>query len=299
MKSFLAVAKTLNFTRAAKSLHLSQPALSTQIKALEDHLGAQLFLRSRRQVSLTPAGQVFLIDAEMLLKQIAEVEWKVQRISSGDIGHLRIGFVASATLNLVPAIAQAFKKQYPGVSFELKNLPTVQQMEALRQGTLDVGFVRMPLEEKDLDVTVVAREPFAVALPKRHPLAGRAELQVRDLAGEDFISYAERLAPAFYQRWTGLCRKAGFTPNIIQETSEMDTAAALVAAGLGVAILPEEIAKRHRRLLAFTVLSKERIRSEIGVASVIARQTPLVKRLVAVARQVGIADGTLIKKTNH
>ena len=155
------------------------------------------------------------------------------------------------------------------------------------------------LQEKDLDVTVVAREPFAVALSKRHPSAGRAELQVRDLAGEHSISYAERLAPAFYQRWTGLCRKAGFTPNIIQETSEMDTAAALVAAGLGVAILPEESAKRHRKLLAVTVLSKEKIRSEISIASVIARQTPLIKRLVALARQVGIADGAVIKKPNH
>jgi DNA-binding transcriptional LysR family regulator len=287
VRSFLAVAKALNFSRAAKALNLSQPALSTQIKALESHLGAALFVRNRRHVSLTPVGQIFLIDAEMLIRQITEVELKIQRVSSGDLGHLRIGFVASATLSLVPAVAQAFKKQYPLVSFELKNLSTVQQVEALRLGTLDVGFVRMPLREKDLNITLVAREAFAIAVSKRHPLAEKPDLQVRDLAGEDFIAYGERWAPAFYQRWTGLCRNAGFTPNVVQETGEMDTAAALVAAGLGVAILPEEIARRHRRLLSVRVLSNEKIRSDIGVAFAGVRQTPLITRLVSIAKQVG------------
>jgi LysR family transcriptional regulator, benzoate and cis,cis-muconate-responsive activator of ben and cat genes len=215
----------------------------------------------------------------------------MQRISIGDMGHLRVGFVASATLTMVPAVAQAFKKQYPLVSFELKNIPTVQQVDSLRLGTLDLGFIRMPLKEKDLSITLVAREPFAMVISKRHPLAEKPDLDVRDLAGEDFIAYGEQWAPAFYQRWTGICRNAGFTPNVVQETGEMDTAAALVAAGMGVAILPEEIARRHRRLLRVKVLSAEKIQSEVGVAFLTARQTPLVKRLVAVARQVGNIAG--------
>jgi DNA-binding transcriptional LysR family regulator len=287
VRSFLAVAKALNFSRAARTLHLSQPALSTQIKALEAHLGADLFTRNRRRVALTVVGKAFLPDAEMLLQQIADVESKVKRISSGDMGHLRIGFVASAMLTLVPAVALAFKKQYPLVSLELKNLPTVQQVEALREGRIDAGFVRMPLREKDLTITLVDREPFAIVLPKSHPLAHKPALTVGDLAEEGFIAYGERWAPAFHQRWTGICRSAGFTPRIVQETAEMDTAVGLVAAGLGVAILPEGITRRNRKIVAVKVLLREVTRSEIGIAVVERSQTPLLKRLVAVARQVG------------
>ncbi len=287
VKSFLAVARTLNFSRAAEALHLSQPALSTQIKALEEYLGTDLFARNRREVSLTAAGQAFLTDAEMLIQQIANIELRIKRISAGDSGHLRIGFVASATLGLVPNMALAFKKQYPNVSFELKNMPTVQQLDGIRNGLLDAGLIRMPLEEADMSITLVHREPFAVALPKNHPLARNRELRVRDLAHQPFIAYGERWAPAFYQTWTGICRDAGFSPNIIQETGEMDTAAALVAAGLGVAILPEGITRRNRKILAVRTLLREKARSEIGIAFASKRETPLLNRLVAVAKQVG------------
>ena len=266
---------------------MSQPALSTQIKALETQLGAPLFLRTRRTVSLTPVGQSFLADAELLVQQIADIELRVKRISSGEFGHLRIGFVVSATPGLVPAVTVAFRKHYPGVSFDLKNMPTVQQVEALRNGTLDAGFIRLPLQEPDLSITPVDREHFAVVAAKSHPLARKRDLAVRDLAGEPFIAYGERWAPAFYQSWTGICRAAGFTPNVIQETGEMDTAIALVAAGLGVAIVPEGVARRNRVVVAVKVLLREKVRSEIGIAVVASRQTPLLKRLVSVARQVG------------
>ena len=145
LRSFVAVAKVLSFSRAARQLHLSQPALSTQIQALENHLGARLFERNRRTVRLTAAGASLLADAEYLFQQIADIELRVARISSGEIGHLRIGFVASATLELIPAIATAFQKQYPGVTLEIRNISTVQQVDALRTGIIDAGFVRMPL----------------------------------------------------------------------------------------------------------------------------------------------------------
>jgi DNA-binding transcriptional LysR family regulator len=160
-------------------------------------------------------------------------------------------------------------------------------VEALRNGTLDAGFIRMPLQEPDLSITLVNREPFAIVLPKGHPLSHKANLKLSDLAREPFIAYGERWAPAFYQTWTGLCREAGFTPNVIQETGEMDTAVGLVAAGLGVAILPEGITRRNRGILRIKVLLREKLRSEIGIAFAADRETPLLKHLVAVARQVG------------
>lgn len=155
VKSFVAVAHALSFNRAARSLYLSQPALSKQIQMLEADLGAPLLERNRHQVSLTPAGSAFLEDAEALLLRISDVRLRVARISTGEIGHLRIGFVASATLSILPVIVLAFRKQYPGVDFELKNIPTVQQVEALRDGTIDAGFVRLPLDEDDLAIAPV------------------------------------------------------------------------------------------------------------------------------------------------
>jgi LysR family transcriptional regulator, benzoate and cis,cis-muconate-responsive activator of ben and cat genes len=287
LRSFVAVAQALSFSRAARSLHLSQPALSTQIRLLEEELGALLLLRNRRKVSLTVAGESLLRDAESLLQQAEEARLRVQRLSLGDLGHLRIGFVASATSTLVPAVAVTFRKRYPGVTISLKNLPTTQQIEALRNGTLDAGFIRMPLKEPGLTITLLTREPFAIVLPKEHPLTRKADLQLRDLVREPFVAYGERWAPSFYQRWTSLCRNAGFTPNITQETGEMETAIALVAAGLGVAILPEGITRRHRSVVAVFALKDEQIQSEIGIAVLSASQTPLLKRLVAIAKQVG------------
>jgi len=287
VRSFIAVAHALNFSRAARRLNLSQPALSAQIKALEAHLGAELLERNRRMVRLTPVGEAFLPDAEALVQQIRDMELRVASIASGDIGHLRIGFVASATLEIVPAIALAFRKQYPRASLELKNLPTVQQVEALRAGTLDAGFVRMPVTEEGLTVTLVHREPFAIVISKSHPLAREKKLTVEHLAGEPFISYGRRWAPAFYEAWTGICRNAGFSPNVVQETAEMNTAVALVAAGLGVAILPEGITRGHRRVLVIKVLQREKTRSEIGIATLTNRQSPLLRHLMATAKQVG------------
>jgi DNA-binding transcriptional LysR family regulator len=276
----------LSFSRAALHLHLSQSALSTQIKSLEDHLGAKLFERNRRTVRLTAAGAALVLDAEPLLQQIADTELRVARIATGDVGHLRIGFVASATLEIVPAIVLAFRKQYPGVDLELKNLPTVQQVEALRNGTLDAGFVRMPLAEKGLAVTLIHREPFALVVAKSHRLGRQKNTSLEDVAQEPFIAYGRRWAPAFYDVWTGICRKAGFLPRVVQETAEMSTALALVAAGLGVAILPEGITRSHRHLVSVKVLRREKIRSEIGIATLATRQTTLLHHLIATAKQV-------------
>jgi DNA-binding transcriptional LysR family regulator len=288
LRSFVAVAHGLSFSRAAQHLHLSQPALSTQIKSLEEHLGARLFERNRRTVRLTPAGIALLADAESLLQQIADAELRVARISTGDVGHLRIGFVASATLAIVPAIVLAFRRQYPGVDLELKNLPTVQQVEALRNGTLDAGFVRMPLAEGGLAVTRIHSEAFALVLPRSHRFARAQDPALEEFAHEPFIAYGRRWAPSFYDLWTGICEKAGFVPTVVQETAEMSTALALVAAGLGVAILPEGITRGHRHLVSVKPLEREKIRSEIGIATLATRQTTLLQHLIATAKQVSL-----------
>jgi len=286
LRSFIAVAYALNFSRAARELHLSQPALSAQIKALEDELGTLLLERNRRTVRLTRAGESLLVDARVLLHNAEEARKRAQRVASGEVGHLRIGFVASAVPELVPAIALAFRTRYPQVTLELKNLPTVLQVGALEARTLDVGFVRLPLTAPGLAITPLHSEPFALAVSRAHPLARKKRLTVADLAAQPFVAYGQRWAPEFYQTWTGICRKAGFTPVIVQETAEMDTALALVAAGMGVAILPEGVANRHRRVLLIKGLIGETTRSQMGIAVARDHGDPLRENLIALAKRV-------------
>lgn len=288
LRSFIAVANTLNFGRAARHLHLSQSALSIQIQNLESHLGVSLLARNRRSVRLTPAGESVLADSDPLLQQIAAIELRAAKIGSGESGHLRIGFVASATAQLIPSIVVAFRKAHPGVSFDLRNIPTVYQIDALKNGTIDVGFVRLPLAVEGLSIELIHREPFAIVLTKSHRLASDKLLTVRKLAQEPFIAYGKKWAPAFYDHWTDLCTRAGFTPNVLQETAEMETALVLVAAGLGVAILPEQITKRSRSILAIKPLSGEKIVSEIGIALPTNRTTPLAQRFANLSKQIGL-----------
>lgn len=286
LRSFIAVARALNFSRAARELHLSQPALSAQIKALEEELGTMLLARNRRMVKLTAAGESLLADAEVLLQDAEDARQRALRVASGEAGHLRIAFVASAMPELVPAIVLAFRTRYPLITLELKNLPTVLQVEALEARALDVGFVRLPLTAPGLAITPLHSEPFALAICKSHRLARKQHLTVADLAGEPFVTYAQKWAPEFYQTWTGICRRAGFTPVITQETAEMDTALALVAAGMGVAILPAGVVNRHRRVLKVSPLNRETARSQIGIAVARGGSNPLRENLIALAKRV-------------
>jgi DNA-binding transcriptional LysR family regulator len=286
LRSFIAVARTLNFSRAARELHLSQPALSAQIKALEEDMGTLLLERNKRSVRLTRAGESFFADAEVLIDDAVDAKKRALRFASGEAGHLRIAFVASATPELVPTVVLAFRTKYPHVTLDLKNLPTTTQVEALEAHTLDVGFVRLPLTAPRLSVTQLHSEPLALVISKSHKLAREKNLTVAHLANEPFVAYGQRWAPEFYQTWTGICRRAGFTPVVVQETAEMDTALALVAAGMGVAILPEGVANRSRRVLKVKSLIKESTRSQIGIAVARDNADPLRENLIALAKKV-------------
>lgn len=278
-RSFLAVADTLSFSRAAERLHVSQPALSKQIQMLEEELGASLFDRNRRSVSLTAVGKDILGDAEKLLTEIDELKYRVSILSKGNTGTLRIGFVVSATPEVIPKMTLAFRKIFPDGSLQLKNIPTVQQVDELRSGRIDLGVIRLPLHEQDIEVFTLASEPFVLVLPKQHPLRHNETVTVRDFKQEAFIAYAERLAPGFFQHWTSICRKAGFTPRIIQEVAEMETALALVSAGIGVAIVPQGVAMKYRRAVSVVPLRGEKLRSEIGLALLKVNASPLAHRL--------------------
>jgi DNA-binding transcriptional LysR family regulator len=287
LKSFIAVAHTLSFSRAAKEVHLSQPALSAQIQSLESDLGVRLLERNRRMVRLTPAGEALLSDAEAILQRTHEAAIRARQIAQGDAGHLRIGFVASAALELVPPIIVAFRKKYPKVSFELKNVRTVDQIEALSDNSLDAGFLRLPLTDPGLNIWQVHRESFALVMAKTHPLARIEDLQLSMFAEEGFIAYGRRWAPDFYDTWVDICTRSGFVPHVVQETAEMPTMLALVEAGVGVAIVPEGLARRHSKESRIMSLASDEARSNLGIAVCKANRDPLVRNLIAVALEIG------------
>ncbi len=286
LTSFVAVASQLSFIRAANQLYISQPALTGQIQKLEEELGVQLFERNRRSVKLTDAGRIFLADAKSILFQTKQATERVQKASRGEIGTLRIGFVSSAALAIVPNIVIEFRKQKPGVTLDLINLRTVSQVKGLLGKTLDIGFVRLPLSNDRLNITVIHRERFSVVLPKGHRYAEAKHLRISQLRDEPFIAYGRRWAPGFFDSVVQMCTREGFSPNIVQETGEMYTAIALVAAGAGLAILPQSVVLAQPNSVAMKTLPKSVGQSEIAIATRAGDESPLLQSFVSIARSI-------------
>jgi DNA-binding transcriptional LysR family regulator len=284
LKSFLAVAEALSFIRASEKLHLSQPALTSQIQKLEEEIGVQLFIRNRRQVRLSDAGEIFVEEARETLTRAAKAIDRVQKASRGEIGRLQIGFVSSAALDIVPSIAVAFRKRFPTVELDLMNLRTSTQLESLAAKIIDIGFVRLPADHKGLAFTPIHKEPFVAVLPKDHSLARKRKFRLAQLEHEKFVAYGRKWAPGFFDQIIALCGEAGFRPDIVQETGEMYTAIALVAAGQGVAILPRSVVLAQARGVVFKTLPLHSAKSEIAIATRAEDPSPLIKTFLSFAQ---------------
>ncbi len=245
LRYFIAVAEELNFTRAAEKLHMAQPPLSQQIQQLEAELGFQLFRRTKRTVTLTEAGQVFFQESQKILLQLDRAIQLGQQTNRGELGQLTIGFVSSASHNVVPAILQTFRTLHPAVKLELREMTTNQQLQQLREGQIDIGFIRPPVDD-GINSEIVFREPLIVALPQTHHFADRAQVELRQLSTEPFILFPRSLAPGLYDRIISFCQQAGFSPIAAQEAIQMQTIVSLVAASMGVAIVPESMQNFQR-----------------------------------------------------
>jgi DNA-binding transcriptional LysR family regulator len=246
LRYFVTLAEELHFGKAAERLHIAQPPLSQQIRQLETELGFELFHRTKRNVQLTEAGQVFLVEVQQIFKQLEQAIQIGRQISRGEMGQLIVGFVGSATYNILPIILRAFRDRIPGVSLELHELTTHQQLQWLREGRMDVGFIRPPVEDDIFSFEIIFRESLVVALPETHLLVNEPEVCLRSLASEPFILFPRFLAPGLYDLIISLCQQAGFSPNVAQEAIQMQTIVSLVAGGLGVAIVPESLQNLQR-----------------------------------------------------
>jgi DNA-binding transcriptional LysR family regulator len=244
LRYFVAVAEELHFRRAAERLHISQPPLSQQIRALEEELGFQLLVRTRRRVELTPAGAAFLRDARAILSELDGAVAGARRIDAGQTGRLRINFVGSALFSIVPGTVERFRRSRPGVALELRERATVDQLRAVRAGVADVGLVRFPIEDDDsVRVETVLRERTVAALPAAHPLAELRRVAVRRLAAEPLVLFPRDQAPGFHDLLIDSLAGAGVAPRVIQYAPEMLTIIGLVAAGTGVSLVPASVAR--------------------------------------------------------
>jgi DNA-binding transcriptional LysR family regulator len=243
----LAIADHLHFTKAAKALGIGQPPLSQQIKALEDELGVRLFHRLTRGVELTEAGRAFMPLAQSAVQAAEQAKAAAQRAARGEIGGLSIGFTSSASFNpIVPGIIGRFREGFPSLAISLVEQTTTRLLESLADGTLDIAFLRPVLGETDgLATRRLPDEDLWVALPARHRLAGSGPLDLLDLAGEPFILYPRANGRLLYDTIIAACRNAGFSPRIAQEAPQMASTVNLVAAGVGVALVPESMCQLH------------------------------------------------------
>lgn len=246
LRYFVAVAEEGHVTRAAERLGIQQPPLSQQIKGLEDELGVQLFRRLPRGVEVTDAGRELLADARRILDDVDSALARVQRTARGEQGRINVGFTSSAPFHpFVPAVLRAFREANPLVSIALEEGGTAEMVEDIRGARLDAGFIRTTIPPGEgIAVHELLEERMVVALPRRHHLArGRATAPVRlpDLAAEPFVLYRRASGPGLFDAVIGACREAGFVPNVEQEAPRVTATLNLVAAGLGVTIVPESL----------------------------------------------------------
>lgn len=260
LRSFVAVAEELHFGRAAARLHMTQPPLSMQIKRLEDHLGVRLFERDRRHVALTEAGRFLLARARRLLDEAERSCAEAARIARGEAGALAIGYTPTATYEVLPPVLQAFRRRAPEVRLELVEMRSAQQVEALRTGRIEIGFACGPIDEDGIAEHVLARERFVAVLPRRHRLAARTRLGVRDLDGEAFVVVRPDVEPA----WSTACNRALVRAGIRTETAqETDTKIAmlgLVAAGAGISLVSASMMRLARDGVVFREVGDLRAR---------------------------------------
>jgi len=241
LRYFVAAGEEQHLGRAAERLHVAQPSLSRQIQDLEQEIGFQLFDRLPRGVRLSAGGKVFLEDCRRILQEVNEAALRGERAARGLIGTLRVGFTESASWHgVVPESLREFRRKHPQADLKLSTLISLDQVEAVRSGRLDAGFVYVPTSDREMDQVAVGAHEVVLATPRRHPVSRLKRLRLRDLTETDFVWFPRREHPANYDRLVQTCARGGLAnPRIVQEAVDQATMLSLVACGLGVAFVTD------------------------------------------------------------
>lgn len=287
LRYFIAVAEELHFSKAAERLHIAQPPLSQQIQQLEAQLGVELFQRkTKRQVQLTEAGQVFLQEAYQLLAQLQKAIELTQKIGRGEKGQLRIGFTSLVTYNLLPVILQQFREQFPEVELILQELTTSEQERSLQESRIHVGFAHPPLEDNTLNQKCIQQEALIVALAETHLLAEQEKISVRSLINENFIMFPRHLGSGLYEQIVSLCQQGNFSPKVTQEAIQMQTIIGLVSAGMGIAIVPSSLQNLQRTGVVYRSFEEKTPLVETAVVWREENITPVLREFLQVVQSV-------------
>ena len=289
LRYFAAVAEERHFGRAAVRLGIAQPPLSKQLQDLETELGYPLFDRSRRPVELTAAGHTLLAHARTLFESLEVAVRETRRAGAGHSGRLNIGYPQSLAYSGLTGILRAFRERSPEVAIEVRELAPADQVDALKRGDLDVGFVRAPLHEPQLASETIRSEKLVLALPADHRLAVRERISLTAVASEPFVFFPRARGPGFFDLLMSFCRDSGFTPHIVQQAPQIDVLA-LVAAGFGLSILPESVRELRRADIVLRPIIGSPT-TELRLVWRTGDPAPAVTRFVETVRRVGVKRG--------
>ena len=278
LRYFAEVARHLNYTEASRRLHVAQPAISQTILDLEDELGIKLLLRTKRSVQLTAGGTTFLREAEDILRRADEAKRLARRAARGEVGSLGIGFFGTAAAPFLPSLVQSYRRQFPDVELQLYELNPDQQLTAFDDGRIHLGFSRpLPADRRaEFEEEVVYIDRLVIALSETHPLAKQKIVQLKSLAAEPFVQFHRRGAPGLFDEVIGCCRRAGFSPRIVNEPNFMATVMTLVESGLGVSLIPRCVRSLNRVHIAIRPISPKSAPIPLSVAWRKSEQNPAV-----------------------
>jgi DNA-binding transcriptional LysR family regulator len=289
LKYFVVVAEERHFTRAAERLGIGQPPLSLQIQRLEREIGATLFRRLSRGVELTEAGVLLLDSARHILAMVDRTCTDVQRLSRGEIGHMRVGFAGATYFQpLLPAIIREYRTRRPDVVLSPEQSNTPSLVAGLLEGRVDAAFIRPPIESaEELDVELLVREDMMVVLPHSHPLARAGEpVSLSALAEETFLLFPRAIGEGLYDAITSACQRAGFLPRLGQEAPQIVSIAPLVGAGFGVSIVPRSTTQIQMEEVVYLPIAGNGPKAPISLAWRRHNPSPVVRLFLAVAREM-------------
>ncbi len=293
LRYFVAVGEDEHFGRAAERLRVAQSALSSQIQDLEHEVGFQLFDRLPRGVRLSAAGAAFLEHSRRILRDVKDAADHAGRVARGLAGTLRVGFTESASWHgVVPDALREFRRSHPEIDLQLSSLISLDQMEAVRSGGLDAGFVYVPTSDGEIAHVPIASHQVVLATPRRHPVSKLKRLRLRDLAETDFVWFPRRQHPANYDRLLQACSRGGLTnPRIVQEAVDQATMLSLVSCGLGVAFVTDATRWRCPKDVVLRRVIDLRLPVLVSLIWRKDNQSPLLARFVADVRQLAETRG--------
>lgn len=283
LRYFITVAREQNFTRAAEQLHIAQPPLSRQIQQLEQEIGVQLIERGARPLRLTEAGKLFYDQAVMALEHIDEMVEVTRRFAATQRTRLGVGFVSSTLYGHLPEVIRRFRQDRPEVELVLQEMTSLEQITALKEGRIDVGFGRIPREDPQIDRVLMRNEPLRVALPASNPIAGPGPFKLADLVHLPIIIYPKAPRPSYADQVLALLRARDLRPPMIHEVKEMQAALGLVAAEIGFAIVPASVEGLKRDNVVYATLDEPDASSPVIMST---RKGDLSPELVLMLRLV-------------